>query len=143
MELDLFTADSLEYELLPREADIIKYVQATVVDKSRLMVDLRPSKERTAFNQDAAPCLLTGSRIYDCARKRLLSPLAHLRLQGLFEEDFSAMAASEEQTSSLYRSLAGNSFSTSVLSAVLLGVLVAVPLHPMAKNAHAPDCAPC
>ena len=73
-----------------------------------------------------ATCLRPSTRVYSLRLRRFLSAMEHLMLQGIFPTDFAHPEVVEmlAQKATMAKDMAGNAFSTTVLQANLLALLV-------------------
>ncbi|CAE7302174.1 unnamed protein product, partial [Symbiodinium microadriaticum] len=90
---------------------------------------LRPAVSSQREQEHAvgmATCLRPSTRVYSLRLRRFLSAMEHLMLQGIFPTDFAHPEVVEmlAQKATMAKDMAGNAFSTTVLQANLLALLV-------------------
>ncbi|CAK0808227.1 unnamed protein product [Prorocentrum cordatum] len=114
-----------------RERSVVQKVLSKLSPRERgeeVVVDVGKSLERAVYCVGAAPCVVPNSRPCRVKKDKLLSPEQVHAAQGIFKEDFPALARWGKEKKILTRDLAGNAFSTTVCMAVAIAVLCHGPL---------------
>jgi len=93
-----------------------------------LVVDVAKSAERAPWCVGATPCVLPNSRLYWRRQQRVLGAREMLALQGIWPRDFPALESwcQSDTRSRVLMDMAGNAFTSTVCSAVCLGIMVAI-----------------
>mmetsp|Transcript_43589 Transcript_43589/g.81366 ORF Transcript_43589/g.81366 Transcript_43589/m.81366 type:complete len:449 (+) Transcript_43589:68-1414(+) len=94
-----------------------------------VMVDIAKSAERAPVCISAASCIVPNSMPYRVKSKTMFTPEQVNCVQGIYKEDFPALAKFAKEKAVLTRDLAGNAFSTTVCMAVGISCLVHAPLE--------------
>jgi len=93
-----------------------------------IVVDVAKSESRCPFCEDATPCIVPNSLPFRVTRGHVLNEEMVHCVQGIYKEDFPALAKWAKEKKSLTRDLAGNAFSTTVCMAVAISCLACGPL---------------
>ena len=119
-----------------REQDVLD----SIVDQNRslqcleaeeladLVVDISKSAGRAPWCVGATPCVLPNSRLHWRREKRVLDAREMAALQGIWPRDFPVLESwcQSEKRSLVVRDMAGNAFTSTICTAVCLGVMVAI-----------------
>lgn len=114
-----------------RERSVVQKVLSKLSPEERgeeVVVDVGKSLERAVYCVGATPCVVPNSHPYRVKKDKILSPEQVHAVQGIFKEDFPALARWGEKKRILTRDLAGNAFSTTVCMAVAIVALCHGPL---------------
>jgi len=122
--------------LTEREVGVLVYMLHTRASGVRqaheeFFIDLSQSIDRASCKGDVTPCICPGSRVWCVKRKRLLSGVESLMLQG-FDFEMVARRASALvpfnrkgcSSNSKLKDLAGNAFNAGVLMRCLFSALL-------------------
>ena len=93
-----------------------------------LVVDISKSAGRAPWCVGATPCVLPNSRLHWRREKRVLDAREMAALQGIWPRDFPVLESwcQSEKRSLVVRDMAGNAFTSTICTAVCLGVMVAI-----------------
>jgi hypothetical protein len=93
-----------------------------------LVVDIAKSVSRAPWCVQATPCVLPNSRLHWRRQQRVLDAREMAALQGIWPRDFPALESwcKSDKRSLVVRDMAGNAFTSTICTAVCLGVMVAI-----------------
>ena len=120
-------AQHLKEQGAKRIPDLLAALKVERSDYEDLFLDPSTSSARDVEHAVAeTTCLRPTSSVYSCKLRRFLTGMEHLLLQGVFPRDFTNPAAVEELGGkrTLAMAFAGNAFTTTVLQANFLALLV-------------------
>lgn len=125
-------AQPLPKALLPRQLLVVDAALRKLGDKNGpdmdVVVDVGKSAQRAPFCQNATPCIVPNSLPYRIKKAQFLSGEQVHCVQGIYKQDFPALAKWAQEKKTLTRDLAGNAFSTTVCMAVAISCLAYAPL---------------
>ncbi len=93
-----------------------------------LVVDIAKSVVRAPWCVGATPCVLPNSRLHWRRQHRVLDAREMAALQGIWPRDFAALESwrKSDKRSLVVRDMAGNAFTSTICTAVCLGVMAAL-----------------
>ena len=93
-----------------------------------LVVDIAKSVSRAPWSVQATPRVLPNSRLHWRRQQRVLDAHEMAALQGIWPRDFPAIESWRKSDKRLLvvRDVAGNAFTSTIFTAVRLGVMVAI-----------------
>ena len=93
-----------------------------------LVVDIAKTVSRAPWSVQATPCVLPNSRLHWRRQQRVLDAHEMASLQGIWPRDFPALESwrKSDKRSLVVRDMAGNAFTSTICTAVCVGVMVAV-----------------
>lgn len=103
-----------------------------------VIVDVAKSEERGPRCIGATACIVPNSLPYRIKTRSFLTPEQVHCVQGIYKEDFPALARWAKDKASLTRDLAGNAFSTTVCMAVMISALLHAPIKGGSSMASTP-----
>ena len=119
-----------------REQDVLEHVVQANRSLQRLapeqlmdlVVDIAKSVGRSPWCIGATTCVLPNSRLHRQRQQRVLGAREMAALQGIWARGFPALESwcQSDKQSRVFMDLAGNAFTSTVCTAVCLGVMVAI-----------------
>ena len=105
-------------------------LQLQPVELVDLVVDVAKSVIRAPWCVGATPCVLSNSRLHWQRQQRVLDAREMAALQGIWPRDFPALESWCKSTkrSLVVRDMAGNALTSTICTAVCLGVMVSISL---------------
>jgi len=94
-----------------------------------VVVDVAKTAARAPSGIECTSCVVPNSQLYRLKTKTMLTPEQVHCVQGIYKEDFPALAKYTQERKGLARDLAGNAFSTTVCMAVVISCLAHAPLE--------------
>ena len=93
-----------------------------------LVVDIAKSVSRAPWCVQATPCVLPNSRLHWRRQQRVLDAQEMAALQGIWTRNFPALESwcKSDKRSLAVRDMAGNALTSTICTAVCLGVMVAI-----------------
>jgi len=97
--------------------------------KQDVVVDVGKTEARAPSGVAATSCVVPNSELYRLRSKSTLTPEQVHCVQGIYKEDFPALARYAATQKTLTKDLAGNAFSTTVCMAVTISCLAHAPFR--------------
>lgn len=97
--------------------------------KKDVVVDVGKTEARAPLGISATSCVVPNSELYRLRTKSTLTPEQVHCVQGIYKEDFPALASYASKNKILTKDLAGNAFSTTVCMAVAISCLAHAPFQ--------------